>query len=62
MCFINHYNKRCITVSRSEFSGVKPVGRLMSRTTILTSLGPKDLSEIDNQSILKFEKISNICN
>ncbi|KAG7219478.1 hypothetical protein INR49_003370 [Caranx melampygus] len=35
-----------ITSSRSEFSGVKPVGRLMSRTTILTSLGPKALLSV----------------
>ena len=33
------------TLSRSEFSGVKPEGRLMSSTTILTSLGPSALRD-----------------
>lgn len=35
--------KRTITISRSEFSGVKPVGRVISIATIRTSFGPKAL-------------------
>lgn len=55
----NHYHKRFITISRSEFSGLKPVGRLMSRTTILTSLGPKDLQATDHDRRFKMWKKQN---
>lgn len=50
--------QRMITISRSEFSGVKPVGRLISRTTILTSLGPKALWDTRRQAPIKPERTS----
>lgn len=50
--------QRFITISRSEFSGVKPVGRLISRTTILTCLGPKALWDTRRQAPIKPEQTS----